>query len=181
MTSLGVKCAEGFNGGLLQSFMLEVRDTHTQVRLRRPWPPYFVAPRSTRAFRLLSARTQNVNHLLLPSLHPRVPCQQEIKANYTSPLPRFAVSTLHPGNLYTVSIFAFNTKGRSEATVLQAAMLRLPEKQLTFEKGACVRVVRLAHLCFGRLDEHTHTHTEPFPDIPRRQSVCVRVRFNCFR
>lgn len=32
MTSLGVKCAEGFNGGLLQSFMLEVRELNTLVR-----------------------------------------------------------------------------------------------------------------------------------------------------
>lgn len=31
MTSLGVKCSEGFNGGLSQSFMLEVRDMNTQV------------------------------------------------------------------------------------------------------------------------------------------------------
>lgn len=32
MTSLAVKCAEGFNGGLVQSFMLEVREMHSQVR-----------------------------------------------------------------------------------------------------------------------------------------------------
>lgn len=31
MTSLGIKCLEGFNGGLTQSFMLEVRDMSTQV------------------------------------------------------------------------------------------------------------------------------------------------------
>lgn len=60
---------------------------------------------------------------------------QEIRANYTSPLARFAVSNLHPGSLYIVSIYAFNSKGRSDPAVLQAAMLRLPEKQLTSEKG----------------------------------------------
>lgn len=31
MTSLGIRCLEGFNGGLQQSFMLEVRDMSTQV------------------------------------------------------------------------------------------------------------------------------------------------------
>lgn len=31
MTSLGLKCLEGFNGGLTQSFMLEVRELNTQV------------------------------------------------------------------------------------------------------------------------------------------------------
>lgn len=30
-TSLSVKCADGFNGGMKQSFMLEVKDMHTQV------------------------------------------------------------------------------------------------------------------------------------------------------
>lgn len=88
MTSLGVRCSEGFNGGLAQSFMLEVRDTQSQ----------------------------------------------DIKANITSPVARFAVSNLHPGGLYLASVFAFNAKGRSDPTVLQAAMLRLPEKQLTAEK-----------------------------------------------
>lgn len=55
--------------------------------------------------------------------------------NFTSPVPRFAVSTLAPGQQYIVSISAFNGKGRSEATVFQASTLRLPEKQLTLEKG----------------------------------------------
>lgn len=34
MTSLGVRCSEGFNGGLAQSFMLEVRDMNTQVNAK---------------------------------------------------------------------------------------------------------------------------------------------------
>ena len=29
MTSMGVRCSEGFNGGLPQTFMVEVRDSHT--------------------------------------------------------------------------------------------------------------------------------------------------------
>ncbi|CAD7091434.1 unnamed protein product [Hermetia illucens] len=87
MTSLSIKCTEGFNGGLQQSFMVEVKDMNSQ----------------------------------------------EIKSNYTSPVPRFAVSGLVPGSLYLVSVFAFNTKGRSDPTTLNAAMLRMPEKQLTSE------------------------------------------------
>lgn len=66
---------------------------------------------------------------------------QEIRANITSPEARFAVSNLHPGSVYMASIYAFNAKGRSDPAVLPAAMLRLPEKQLTNEKGI-----------------HTHTH-----------------------
>lgn len=60
---------------------------------------------------------------------------QEIRANITSPLARFAVSNLHPGSTYVASIYAFNAKGRSNAAVLPVAMLRLPEKQLPSEKG----------------------------------------------
>ncbi|XP_055324788.1 protein turtle [Sitodiplosis mosellana] len=88
MTSLGIKCLEGFNGGLTQSFMLEVRDMSTQ----------------------------------------------DIRANFTSPVARFAVSNLHPGSVYIISIYAFNSKGRSDPAVLPAAMLRPAEKQLTAEK-----------------------------------------------
>ncbi|TMW47668.1 hypothetical protein DOY81_007248, partial [Sarcophaga bullata] len=40
----------------------------------------------------------------------------EIKANITSTIPRFTVSTLSPGGLYTLSVYAFNSKGRSDPT-----------------------------------------------------------------
>lgn len=60
---------------------------------------------------------------------------QDIRANFTSPVARFAVSNLHPGSVYIVSIYAFNSKGRSDPAVLPAAMLRPAEKQLTSEKG----------------------------------------------
>lgn len=84
MTSLGIKCTEGFNGGLTQTFLVEVRDMHTQ----------------------------------------------EMRANITSPIPRFTLANLQPGGLYSASVFAYNPKGRSDPAVLQAAMLRLPEKRL---------------------------------------------------
>uniref|UniRef100_A0A1A9ZZ50 Ig-like domain-containing protein n=1 Tax=Glossina pallidipes TaxID=7398 RepID=A0A1A9ZZ50_GLOPL len=58
---------------------------------------------------------------------------QEIKANITSTTPRFTVSTLLPGGTYTLLMYAFNSKGRSDPTVLSAAMLKMPEKQLTSE------------------------------------------------
>lgn len=60
---------------------------------------------------------------------------QDIRANFTSPVARFAVSNLHPGSVYIISIYAFNSKGRSDPAVLPAAMLRPAEKQLTAEKG----------------------------------------------
>ncbi|XP_017092267.2 nephrin [Drosophila bipectinata] len=59
---------------------------------------------------------------------------QEIKANITSTTPRFAVANLSPGGIYRIYIYAFNTKGRSEPAVINAAMLRMPEKQLTSEQ-----------------------------------------------
>lgn len=50
-------------------------------------------------------------------------------------MARFAVSNLVPGSVYIISIYAFNSKGRSDPAVLPAAMLRPAEKQLTSEKG----------------------------------------------
>lgn len=46
MTSLNVRCFEGFNGGLAQSFFLELRDTHTlEVRFNNTSPvPRFTVP-----------------------------------------------------------------------------------------------------------------------------------------
>ncbi|KAK5647693.1 hypothetical protein RI129_002585 [Pyrocoelia pectoralis] len=88
MTSFSVKCSEGFNGGLPQSFLLEVRESQSQ----------------------------------------------EVKSNLSSPVARFSVAGLDPGAHYQAGLYSFNTKGRSEPVVLQAATLRLPEKQLTAEK-----------------------------------------------
>ena len=87
--SFSVRCAEGFNGGLPQSFLLEVRESNSQ----------------------------------------------ELRANLTSPVPRFSVTHLESGILYQACIYAYNDKGRSEAMVVQAGTLRLPEKQLTSESG----------------------------------------------
>ncbi|XP_020279947.1 nephrin-like isoform X2 [Pseudomyrmex gracilis] len=85
--SFSVRCAEGFNGGLPQSFLLEVRESNSQ----------------------------------------------ELRANMTSMVPRFSVTHLESGALYQACIYAYNDKGRSEAMVVQAGTLRLPEKQLTSE------------------------------------------------
>lgn len=87
--SFSVRCTEGFNGGLPQSFLLEVRESNSQ----------------------------------------------ELRVNLTSPVPRFNVTHLDSGALYQACIYAYNDKGRSEAMVVQAGTLRLPEKQLTSESG----------------------------------------------
>lgn len=58
-----------------------------------------------------------------------------MKINLTSPVPRFAASGLEPGHHYLAGVFAYNPKGRSEPVIMQASTLRLPEKQLTAEKG----------------------------------------------
>lgn len=87
--SFSVRCTEGFNGGLQQSFLLEVRESNSQ----------------------------------------------DLRANLSSPVPRFSVTNLESGALYQACIYAYNDKGRSEAMVVQAGTLRLPEKQLTSESG----------------------------------------------
>lgn len=92
--SFSVRCTEGFNGGLPQSFLLEVRESNSQ----------------------------------------------ELRANLTSAMPRFSVTHLESGALYQASIYAYNDKGRSEATVVQTGTLRLPEKQLTSESGECANI-----------------------------------------
>ncbi|XP_076665938.1 neural cell adhesion molecule 2 [Andrena cerasifolii] len=95
--SFSVRCAEGFNGGLPQSFLLEVRESNSQ----------------------------------------------ELRANLTSPVPRFSVSHLDSGALYQACIYAYNDKGRSEAMVVLAGTLRLPEKQLTSESERPRQNIRL--------------------------------------
>ncbi|KAF7998196.1 hypothetical protein HCN44_009594 [Aphidius gifuensis] len=89
INSFSIRCTEGFNGGLQQSFLIEVRESHSQ----------------------------------------------ELKYNSTSPIPQFRVGYLDPGKLYHACIYAYNEKGRSEAMVIQAGTLRLPEKQHTTENG----------------------------------------------
>ncbi|XP_066996078.2 nephrin [Anabrus simplex] len=88
MTSFSLRCSEGFNGGLPQSFFLEVRESHSQV----------------------------------------------LQANVTSQVPRFSVAGLEPGAQYQACVYSFNMKGRSEPVPVQAATLRLPEKQHTLDK-----------------------------------------------
>lgn len=89
MTSFSLRCAEGFNGGLPQSFLIEVRETESQ----------------------------------------------HLRANLSSPVPRFSVAGLEPGEQYQACVYSVNVKGRSEPVSVPAATLRLPEKQLTPERG----------------------------------------------
>ncbi|XP_048510845.1 neural cell adhesion molecule 2 isoform X2 [Athalia rosae] len=95
--SFSVRCTEGFNGGLQQSFLLEVRESNSQ----------------------------------------------DLHANLSSPVPRFSVTDLESGALYQACIYAYNDKGRSEAMVVQAGTLRLPEKQLTSESDRPQQHIKL--------------------------------------
>ncbi|KAL1122878.1 hypothetical protein AAG570_003204 [Ranatra chinensis] len=89
MSSFSLRCAEGFNGGLPQFFLVEVRES----------------------------------------------ASHELRANLSSPVPLFSVHGLLPGQLYLASVYSANVKGKSEPVIVQAATLRLPEKQLTAERG----------------------------------------------
>lgn len=53
----------------------------------------------------------------------------------SSPVARFSVTNLEAGAQYQAVLYSCNSKGRSEPVILQISTLRLPEKQLTSEKG----------------------------------------------
>lgn len=73
---------------------------------------------------------------------------QQIKGNFSSPVARFSVTGLEPGAQYQAGLFSYNSKGRSEPVIVQAATLRLPEKQLTQEKGKNRTTLKLfVHPC----------------------------------
>ncbi|XP_073848797.1 sidestep VII transmembrane protein isoform X3 [Musca autumnalis] len=60
---------------------------------------------------------------------------KDLKANITSTVPKFTASTLSPGGVYILTLYAFNSKGRSDPTTLTTSMLGMPEKQLISEPG----------------------------------------------
>lgn len=95
MTSFSIRCSEGFNGGLPQSFTIEVREPGTET----------------------------------------------LAANLSSPVPRFTVLGLQPGLIYHAYIYSVNVKGHSDPIIIYAPTLRLPEKQLTADRGELVRLL----------------------------------------
>lgn len=56
-------------------------------------------------------------------------------------MARFSVTGLDAGAQYQAALFSYNSKGRSEPIILHAATLRLPEKQLTAEKGTYIMLI----------------------------------------
>ncbi|XP_036339499.1 uncharacterized protein LOC118748881 [Rhagoletis pomonella] len=100
MSSVTISCTEGFNGGLPQLFIMEVRNMHSK----------------------------------------------ELYANVTSTYPSFTLSALTPGHPYVLAIYAFNLKGRSDATILNIDMIITTEKRLNAWK-----------------DQHQHTKIVVYP------------------
>uniref|UniRef100_W8BB58 Neural cell adhesion molecule 2 n=1 Tax=Ceratitis capitata TaxID=7213 RepID=W8BB58_CERCA len=86
--SMTISCTEGFNGGLHQLFVLEVRNMYTK----------------------------------------------ELYMNITSLYPIFTLSTLLPGNLYIIFVYASNLKGCSDATILTIDVVKSKETQLSAGK-----------------------------------------------
>ncbi|XP_037944821.1 uncharacterized protein LOC119677515 isoform X2 [Teleopsis dalmanni] len=82
-TGFQIECIEGFDGGLMQDFIMEVYVNGT-------------------------------------TRHPKI---------YKSKTPYFEVRGLVPGVGYNVFLIAHNSKGRSNATILQVYTLKDPEKQ----------------------------------------------------
>lgn len=79
--SFMIRCQEGYDGGLQQSFLLEVYDGEKLTMLN----------------------------------------------NISNPTPIFSVYDLTPGGSFVVEIYAFNSKGRSEAKLLRTSTLSTPE------------------------------------------------------
>ena len=79
--SFMIRCQEGYDGGLQQSFLLEVYDGEKLTMLN----------------------------------------------NISNPTPVFTVYDLTPGSSFVVEIYAFNSKGRSEAKLLRTSTLSTPE------------------------------------------------------
>ncbi|CAG7785777.1 unnamed protein product, partial [Allacma fusca] len=75
--SFFLQCSEGFNGGLPQSFVLELYDSQTH----------------------------------------------KLRVNMTTSVPVFSVTGLEPGLSFQAHVYAFNNKGRSEASVISAYTL----------------------------------------------------------
>ncbi|XP_054725668.1 nephrin isoform X1 [Anastrepha obliqua] len=55
---------------------------------------------------------------------------KELYLNITSTYPRFTISALIPTHPYVLAVYAFNSKGRSEATILKSDVLKITEKRL---------------------------------------------------
>ncbi|CAH0384470.1 unnamed protein product [Bemisia tabaci] len=122
LNSFMVRCSEGFNGGLHQSFIAEVRDFNSQ----------------------------------------------ELRANVTSPVPRFTIYGLDPSTNYQVHVFAFNQKGRSEPLTIPCDdnLLigggTLPrQKRTKYEVSSCVQTLRQPIVATPLLPEGI-----PFPHSP---------------
>lgn len=84
-----------------------------------------------------NSSSHKTDKTVIGSVRPQVreSHSQEMKGNLSSPIARFAVAALEPGAHYQAALYSYNIKGRSEPVILQASTLRLPEKQLTAEKG----------------------------------------------
>lgn len=87
MTSFSLKCIEGYNGGMLQTFHLEVVT------------------------------------------------ETDLKANITSPVPRFQIVGLQAGTRYMAVVYSTNLKGRSEPTYLDVTTLGNSERILNLKEA----------------------------------------------
>lgn len=87
MTSFSLRCTEGYNGGMPQTFYSEVN------------------------------------------------ADTDLKANISSPVPRFQVVGLQAGTRYLAVVYATNMKGRSEPHSLEVTTLGNPERILNLKEG----------------------------------------------
>lgn len=92
--SLQVNCREGYDGGLLQTFLLEV----------------VVLP---------SLRLQQNLSVMVSVIYSFLYCHQQCLCFYFQHPPvNFRLQNLKPNTSYRILLFAVNQKGRSEPTVL---------------------------------------------------------------
>lgn len=120
--SIRVDCAEGYDGGLMQHFVME-------VYLSSSLSP--ASPASPAA----SASSSDVNpYHHLPHRHPLYQ-SSVLLHNITSNWPSWVAHGLPPGTELSLNLYAVNSKGRSKSEILAAATASLPESMNRLARG----------------------------------------------
>lgn len=72
------------------------------------------------------------------SFYLEVNSESDLKANISSPLPRFQVTGLQAGTHYVAYVFAANMKGRSDALNIDITTLGNSERILNLKEGKII-------------------------------------------
>ncbi|XP_046401599.1 neural cell adhesion molecule 1-B-like [Ischnura elegans] len=145
-TSVEVSCIPGFDGGLPQRFLLElysqaegldeiIPGVVVPLHPAAPDPddPDSDAGAASFSTAAASATEQHHDASRHPQPQPRQPKPEDGSGrplmSITADRPSFTLSDLEPDVSFRVAVFAVNSKGRSQAVVLDEVTFRDPEKR----------------------------------------------------